>query len=129
MPTIKGPFTVKSTPLETDAAAQEVGAMRMRFDKVFEGALDASSTVSMMGIMDMELKSGGYVAIEKVTGKLDGKQGSFCFQHSSTMDRGAQQQSITVIPDTGTDELKGLKGNLTVEIIEGKHYYDFSYEL
>ncbi len=128
--TVKGKFEVKSTPLPEDELTHSLGAMRMKFDKRFEGTLAAESTVSMIGIMDRKLGSGGYVAIERVSGLLDGKRGSFCLQHSCAMTRGVQSQQITVIPDTGTDELTGLTGKMTIEIEkDGAHFYIFEYEL
>ena len=73
--------------------------------------------------------SAGYVAIEKVTGTLNGRRGSFYLQHSGTMTRGAGDLTITVIPDSGTDELTGLMGRMNIIITEGKHSYDFEYTL
>jgi hypothetical protein len=127
--TIKGKFSVKSQALDADELTQTLSAMRMRFDKQFEGALNATSVVSMMGIMNRELGSGGYVAIEKVTGEIEGKKGSFLLQHSSIMDRGAPSQTIRVIPDSGTDALLGISGHMTIDIIEGQHFYTFEYTL
>jgi Protein of unknown function (DUF3224) len=73
--------------------------------------------------------SGAYVAIEKVAGTLKGRSGSFILQHSGTMNRGAQQLSITAVPDSGTGQLAGLTGNFTIKIAEGKHSYEFEYTL
>jgi hypothetical protein len=73
--------------------------------------------------------SAGYVAIERVTGTLQGRSGSFVLQHSSTLTRGAPQQSITVVPDSATGQLVGLAGKMMVIIVEGKHSYDFEYTL
>lgn len=129
MKTIKGQFEVKSSALPMDQATVAVGAMRMMFSKTFQGGIEATSTVSMMGIMDQALGSGGYVALEKLTGKLDGVEGSFCLQHSSTMSRGAPAQMILVIPDSGTGGLKDLTGEMQIDIIDGQHFYTFNYEL
>jgi hypothetical protein len=73
--------------------------------------------------------SAGYVAIEKVTGTLNGRSGSFYLQHSGTMTRGAGELTITVIPDSGTDELADLQGKMNIIIADGKHSYEFEYEL
>lgn len=73
--------------------------------------------------------SGGYVAIEKVTGTLHGRSGSFILQHTATMTRGTPSLSIHVVPDSGTDELKGLEGKLMITIVEGKHFYEFEYSI
>lgn len=128
--TINGKFSLKATPEPSDEVIQTIGAMRMRFDKVFEGALDAQGTVSMIGIMNKELGSGAYIAIERIVGSLEGKKGSFCMQHSCTMERNQQKQHITVIPDTGTDQLKGLSGRMTIDIAkDGQHFYTFEFEI
>ena len=73
--------------------------------------------------------SAGYVAIERVTGMLQGRTGSFVLQHSGTLTRGAPQQSITVVPDSGTGQLAGLAGKMTINIIDGKHSFGFDYTL
>lgn len=127
--TVKGFFEVKSKPLQADETTQAVGAMRMKFEKRFVGPLAAESLVSMMGMMNQSLGSGGYVAMEKITGVLEGRSGSFCMQHSSGMNRGTPSQTITVVPDSGTEQLQGLSGDMVIDIIEGKHFYTFNYEL
>jgi hypothetical protein len=73
--------------------------------------------------------SAGYVAIEKVTGTLHGRTGSFVFQHTGTMDHGAQSLSITVVPDSGTGALTGISGTFRLTIVDGQHLYEFEYEL
>lgn len=73
--------------------------------------------------------SAGYVLIERVTGTLQGRKGTFILQHTGTMNRGTPSLSITVVPDSGTGELAGLAGKLNIEITEGKHLYNFEYTL
>jgi hypothetical protein len=73
--------------------------------------------------------SAAYVAIERVSGVLHGKRGSFSLQHSGTMTRGTPQLSVTVVPDSGTDELTGLAGRMTIDIAAGKHSYEFEYAI
>lgn len=119
----RGPFEVKLAPQPTDSPLG-----RMSIDKQFHGDIEATSKGEMLASRG-ELGSGGYVAMEKVTGTLHGKSGSFVLQHSSTMNRGAPTQSVTVVPDTGTDQLVGLTGKMVI-IIDGKaHSYEFEYEL
>ena len=115
--------------MPADDVLQKVGAMRMKFEKKFEGGLVATSVVAMMGMMDQKKGSGGYVALERVVGEIEGLKGSFCLQHSSFMTRGVPLQKIQVIPDTGTDELEGLTGDMVIEIIDSQHYYTFNYEI
>jgi hypothetical protein len=125
--TIKGTFSITSTPEPTDEALRAMGGIRMLFEKNFEGPLTATSIVSMMGLMNRERGSGGYVALEKVSGRLEGKQGTFCLQHSSKMIRGVSSQSITVIADSATDGLEGLRGEMVIDVVDGQHFYTFDY--
>ena len=121
-----GPFDVKLTPQE--GADAPVG--RMTLDKQFHGDLEATSKGQMLMASSSSVQgSAGYVAIEKVTGTLNGRHGSFYLQHSGTMTRGAGDLTITVIPDSGTDDLVGLTGRMNIIIKDGKHSYDFEYTL
>jgi len=126
---VKGKFEVQSIPLESDDLTRALGAVRMRFDKRFEGPLTAPSFVSMLGVMDRQTGSGAYVALEKITGELAGRRGSFVLQHSSTMNRGKPRQSVVVVPDSGTDALAGLHGEMVIDIVDGQHFYTFDYDL
>lgn len=84
----------------------------------------------MLAIMSGSVKdSAGYVAMEIVTGALQGRKGGFALQHSGTMNRGAQSLTLTVVPDTGTGELAGISGAMTIIITDGKHFYDFDYTI
>lgn len=102
---------------------------RMSLDKQFFGDLEAGSKGEMLSAGTTTKGSAGYVAIEKVTGALNGKQGSFVLQHSGTMTRGTPQLSVTVVPDSGTDELVGIAGQMKIIIADGKHSYEFDYSL
>lgn len=126
---IKGTFDIKGTPLAPEPSTEAIGAGRMRFDKTFDGELQGTSLVEMLGIMDRNTVSGAYVAMERITGELAGRKGSFCMQHSSTMTRGVPEQRITVVPDSGTDELKGLSGSMVIDIVEKRHHYTFDFTL
>jgi Protein of unknown function (DUF3224) len=123
--TLKGTFDIKATPLAADKSTEELGAGRMRFDKTFRGDLEGTSVVEMIGMMDKEKASGGYVALERFTGKLLGREGGFALQHSSTMHRGKPDQRITVVPDSASGELQGLRGSMVIDIIEKVHHYTF----
>ena len=120
-----GTFEVKMSPQEADMS---VG--RMTIDKQFQGDLvGASKGQMLMASSDSVKNSAGYVAIEKVTGTLNGRRGSFYLQHNGVMTRGVGELTITVIPDSGTDELTGLSGKMNIIIAEGKHSYEFEYSL
>lgn len=102
---------------------------RLSLDKEFQGDLEGSGKGEMLTAGTAVKGSAGYVAIELVTGKLQGRSGSFILQHSGTMDRGNPSLIITVVPDSGTQELKGLSGKMVINIAEGKHSYEFEYAL
>ena len=122
-----GTFEVKLTP-QDDGANAPIG--RMSIDKQFHGDLAGTSKGQMLMSSSPSVNgSAGYVAIEKVSGTLNGHHGSFYLQHSGTMTRGVGELTITVIPDSGTDELAGLQGKMTIIIADGKHSYEFEYEL
>jgi hypothetical protein len=125
----KGSFDVKIKPLAAYDTMPGSTLGRMSIDKQFHGDLEGTSIGEMLvGGTDVK-NSAGYVAIERVTGKLNGRSGSFTLQHSATMNRGAPHLLITVISDSGTGELVGLTGTLSIEITNGNHFYDFSYTL
>jgi len=120
-----GTFEVEMSPQEADMS---VG--RMAIDKQFQGDLVGTSKGQMLMASSESIKnSAGYVAIEKVTGTLNGRRGSFYLQHNGVMTRGVGELTITVIPDSGTDELTGLSGKMNIIIAEGKHSYEFEYTL
>jgi hypothetical protein len=121
-----GTFEVKMNP-QTDDRVGDPTVGRMSLDKQFLGPLDAISKGQMLAVSTEVQGSAGYVAIERVSGTLDGRKGTFALQHSGTMTRGTPQLSITVVPDSGTDELTGLAGKMTINIVDGKHFYEFEY--
>jgi hypothetical protein len=123
-----GTFDVKLTP-QTDEGGADSGLGRMAIDKQFHGDLEGTSKGQMISAMGSVKGSAGYVAMERVTGKLKGRTGSFVLQHNGTMTRGAPQLSVTVVPDSGTDQLTGIAGMLTIKIEGGKHSYEFEYTL
>jgi Protein of unknown function (DUF3224) len=123
----RGTFEVKLNP-QDQGADMPVG--RMQIDKQFQGDLAGTSKGQMLMASSSSVKdSAGYVAIEKVTGTLNGRRGSFYLQHNGVMTRGVGELTITVIPDSGTDELVGLRGKMNIIIADGKHSYEFEYTL
>jgi len=101
----------------------------MTIDKQIHGDLEATSKGQMLTAGTSVKGSAGYVAIERVSGTLHGRTGTFILQHTGTMTRGALQLSITVVPDSGTGQLTGLNGKMDIQIADGKHSYDFAYAL
>jgi hypothetical protein len=123
-----GPFDVKITP--QDDSSDDPLLNRMMLDKSYLGDLEASSKGQMLTAGTAVKGSGAYVAIEKVTGVLNGRSGTFILQHTGTMNQGAPQLAIIVVPDSGTGDLRGLSGKMNITIApDGKHSYDLEYEL
>jgi hypothetical protein len=123
-----GSFDVKLSPQDDKSGDAALG--RMTIDKQFHGDLDATSQGQMLSAVTETKGSAGYVAIEKVSGKLNGRTGTFVLQHNATMTRGEPYLNIIVVPDSGTGELTGLTGKMTIRIEGGgKHFYDFEYTL
>jgi hypothetical protein len=124
-----GTFEVRITPQPADDYADGATLGRMTLDKTFRGDLEATSRGQMLTGMGGVKGSAGYVAIERVTGVLGGRRGSFVLQHRGVMTRGAPALSVTVVPDSGTDELTGLSGEMAIEVAAGRHGYTFDYAL
>jgi hypothetical protein len=124
-----GSFEVKLTPVPSENKAEGAAIGRMTSEKKFSGDLEATSKGEMLSAGGSVKGSAGYVAMEIVTGKLRGRTGTFVLQHTGTMTRGEPQLTITVVPDSGTGELTGIAGTLTITITEGKHFYNFDYTL
>lgn len=121
-----GTFEVKLAP-QADDGDPTLG--RLSLDKQFHGDLEGTSRGQMLTAGTDVEGSAGYVAIERVRGTLHGRRGTFALQHSGTMTRGAPSLTIHVVPDSGTEELAGLSGNMSITIAEGRHSYDFEYAL
>jgi uncharacterized protein len=123
-----GPFEVTISP-QVDEKVGDPTVGRMSIEKQFHGDLEAVSKGQMLAAMTETKGSAGYVAMERVTGTLRGRSGSFALQHTGTMDRGVPQLSVTVVPDSGTGQLAGLSGKMSINVVNGKHSYDFDYTL
>ena len=124
-----GQFEVVLKPQPGDAAREGAGVARHTIDKQYRGDIDARSQGQMLSAETAVPGSAAYVAIEWVTGALHGRRGTFALQHSGTLNRGAVALSVTVVPDSGTGELTGLRGHLDILIEGGTHSYVFDYEL
>ena len=125
----KGTFEITMNADPPYDLVEGVSLGRVRIDKTFSGALAATSQVHMIGARTPVQGSAGYVAIERVTGSLSGKRGTFVLQHSGTMRRGAASLSVSVVPDSGTGELTGLTGRMDIQIVDGQHFYELDFEL
>lgn len=120
-----GTFEVKLTP-QTPA---DPSLGRLTIDKQFAGDLEGSSRGEMLSALTPVKGSAGYVALERVTGKIADRSGSFVLQHTGTMNRGEPEQAVTVVPDSGSGGFEGIAGRMTIRIEGGKHFYEFEYTL
>jgi hypothetical protein len=121
-------FEVKVTPQAPDENG-ESSVGRLSLDKQFHGDLEGTSKGQMLAVRSDVEGSAGYVAMERVTGTLAGRTGTFALQHYGIMNRGAPTLTISVVPDSGTGQLAGLAGTMTINIVEGKHLYELEYTL
>jgi hypothetical protein len=126
--TARGTFEIKLQP-QLDEGVGDPTIGRLTFDKQFSGELTGTSKGQMLATRTDAPGSAGYVAMERVIGTLGKRRGTFALQHSGTMNRGASTLVVTVVPDSGTEELVGLSGTLSIRIDNGQHFYDFSYTL
>lgn len=126
---VTGSFEVKMQGEPPYEVVEGVSLGRASFDKRFHGPLTATSQVQMLAARTPTPGSAGYVALERITGSLEGKSGTFVVVHLGLMDRGAQSLRIDVVPDSGTGALAGIKGQMKIRIEGGQHFYDLEYAL
>ncbi|WP_374517801.1 DUF3224 domain-containing protein [Undibacterium squillarum] len=129
MQQIRGSFDVQ---LQAQPAAEAIASAalgRRTIVKQFHGELDAASLGEMLSVHTAVKGSAAYVALERVSGTLNGKRGSFVLMHTGLMDKGQSSLTVQVVPDSATEELQGLSGTMQIEIREGKHFYVFDYQL
>jgi hypothetical protein len=122
-----GSFTVKLHPAPIEE--ERVHVPRMLIDKLFEGDLKGTGQGQMLSAGNPASGSAAYVAIEQVSGELNGRRGSFWLHHTGVMDAGAQSLVIKVVPGSGTGELSGLSGQMGLDLGSGQHRYTFTYSL
>ena len=125
----EGTFEVTLKPLVVEEAPEDSQIGRMSIDKTISGDLIATTRGQMLTAGTGTKGSAGYVAMEQVNGTLNGRKGTFILQHSATMNRGEPSMRITVVPDSGTGELEGLAGDFRIDVVDGKHLYEFTYHL
>lgn len=124
-----GTFDVNLVPLQLDQSSESDMRGRMSINKTFHGDLEATSVGEMLTAMTATKGSAAYAAIERVTGTLANRRGSFALQHTGIMHRGTPDLRVTIVPDSGTDDLNGIAGTLAITITDGTHHYDLAYTL
>jgi hypothetical protein len=126
---ISGTFEVNLNPVPSYAeGVSGINLSRMSIDKVFHGELEAISKGEMLSALTPVPGSAGYVAMEQVVGSLSGKKGSFVLQHFGIMNKGENRLILEVVSDSGTDELVGLVGEMSINVEDGQHIYEFEYQ-
>jgi hypothetical protein len=125
VPNAKGSFEVRLNP----QTAADASVARLSIDKRFEGDLEATSVGEMLAAQGDVTGSAAYVAMEHVTGSLAGRTGAFVLHHVGVMTRGAAELSVRVVPDSGTGQLTGLAGTMTIDVTGGRHLYDFAWTI
>lgn len=126
---VSGSFEVKMVPLEPSETIKEAAIGRMSLEKRYDGELDAVGRGEMLTVHGAVDGSAGYVAIERVIGTLQGRAGGFALQHNGIMNRGEPSLYVVVVPDSGTGELAGLSGRMSLSNNNGEHAYEFEFEL
>lgn len=125
----KGSFEISMQPEPPFDLVDGVSLSRVSFDKRFTGGIEGASKVQMLAARTPVENSAGYVAVERISGKLNGKAGSFVVLHTGLMNRGEPSLTLTIVPDSGTGELAGISGSMEIGIVEGKHFYGIEYSL
>lgn len=126
---VSGSFSITMTPAATPQRSGRTALGRMLLEKVYTGELAASASGEMLSAVTDTKGAAAYVAIEAITGVLQGRQGSFVVQHAGTMADGKQELSIVIVPDSGTGQLEGIRGTMAIRIEGGQHFYDLGYSL
>lgn len=123
-----GPFEVTLQPLSS-SAPDDALLGRRSIAKVFHGDLEGAGVGEMLTAGTAVEGSGAYVAVDRITGTLHGRTGSFTLLHSGVMHRGAPQLTVTILADSGTGALAGITGSFAIRVVDGKHFYDLDYTL
>ena len=126
---ITGKFDITITPAAPPAHEGRTALARMLLDKQYFGELQATGQGEMLTARTDTKGSAAYVAIERVTGTLNGRQGGFVIQHSGTMSGGASQLAVLIVPDSGSGGLAGISGKMAIKQVAGGHIYELDYVL
>ena len=124
-----GSFSVTVTPQPAEADVGDPSIGRMALLKEFQGDLVGSARGQMLATRTEVKGSAAYVALDRVTGSLCGRNGGFSLVHAGSMNRGEPTLTITIVPDSGSDELSGISGSFAIRIVDGQHFYDMEYDL
>src|SRR5437868_14076790 len=123
-----GPFDVTIHPLPS-SAPDEALLGRRSIAKVFRGDLEGAGVGEMLTAGTAVQGSGAYVAVDRITGTLHGRTGSFTMLHTGLMHRGAPQLTVAILADSGSGALTGIAGSFAIRVVDGQHFYDLDYTL
>lgn len=129
MRTVRGTFEVEIHPEPHFAETDGIALGRLTVDKRFAGALEGTSKVYMTTAGRIGMAAGVYVAVEVVTGTLEGRSGVFALAHLGVRDQGSQSLTVVVVPGSGAGELEGISGRLNIQVEGGQHFYELEYTL
>lgn len=123
-----GTFHIKMSPVDVAAGTPADAYGRMTIAKNYEGDIAGTGTGEMLGAMGLDA-SGAYVAMERIVGTLNGREGAFTVVHYGVVESGRQELSIIIVPGSGSGDLTGIKGVYRLDIADGVHRYMLQYEL
>lgn len=126
-----GTFEVEMTPGAPEVVEAGLGLSRYRLTKTFAGGIAGVGVGEMLAGGPPGVETAGtYVALERVVGTLDGRQGAFLLAHRGDINAEGYTLSITVVPNSGTGDLVGLTGDFALTVTDdGVHHYDLAYRL
>jgi len=83
--------------------------VRIHVEEDFSGDIEGSGVVEFLQSQRAD-GSASFVGIERVSGSLGGRSGTFLFQDQGTLEGSTVCGSWFVVPGSGTGELAGLRG-------------------
>lgn len=122
-----GTFEIESREDPAYDSGDGVDLTLVSVSKTFDGPLKGVSSMRMLKAVTSVPGSAGYVGVERFSGSLDGREGSFVCQHNGIMTRGAPELTVAIVPDSGAGELKGITGTVSIDVVDGRHEYTLAY--
>ncbi|MGH3147496.1 MAG: DUF3224 domain-containing protein [Rubrobacter sp.] len=128
-PHAAGTFEIESWEEQPYEEQDGTRLARTRLTKTFSGDVEGRSAAELLMAYGSEEGSAAYVGLERVTGSVHGRSGSFVLRHSAVMERGEGKSSLDVVPDSGTGELRGLRGEARISVEPGGgHSFTLDYD-
>lgn len=125
-----GTFVIDSWEEEPSDEREGAKLSRVRATKTFQGDLECQSTAELLMAQAQVETSRAYAGFERIVGRVQGRSGSFVLHHNASGSGGEGQASWTVLPDSGTGELRGIRGEAQITSgPDGGHTFTLEYEL